>query len=357
MFEDTAMKFWNANLSKMTEYIPGEQPADIASFVKLNTNESPFPPTPPVQAALKDACNGNLRLYPNPDADELRDEFARKLGDGFTRSNIFVANGSDEIFTLLFRGFIEKDGLAAFSYPSYSLYYTMAEANSIPFEKIPSSADFTIDLAPFAKKNYNLIILCSPNNPTGRTIPDADIAALAGKSKALIVVDEAYGDFYGESAVDLVRRFDNIIVTRSFSKSYSLAGLRVGIAIANPDIIRGFLKIKDSYNVNRLSQAGALAALKDEKGFRYNVQMIRNNKEYLEERLTELGFEIIPSKANFLFVRHPQAPAATLYQELKERKILIRHFKGAMQEDYIRITVGSMMEVKKVAESLSEILS
>ena len=350
------MKYWNSTLQAMTEYLPGEQPDNIEQFIKLNTNESPFPPTPPVLEAIKNACDGSLRKYPNPNADPLRKEMASQLGGSFSENNIFVSNGSDEIFTLLFRGFIEKTGLAAFAYPSYSLYYTMAEANGINYEKVSLTYNFDYDLDLFLKKKYNLIILTSPNNPTGTSLSVKQIEEFLQKFKGLLVIDEAYVDFYGGSAVDMVLKYDNLIVTRSFSKSYSLAGLRVGLAIANPDIIQGFLKLKDSYNIDRLALAGALAALKDQKGFKYNMQMLRNNKEYLEERLEALGFEIVPSKGNFVFTKHSSFPSEKLYLELKERMILVRYFKGDIQNKYVRISVGSMQEIKRLIESIGEII-
>ncbi|HNX60127.1 MAG TPA: histidinol-phosphate transaminase [Spirochaetota bacterium] len=348
------MNFWNSTLKSMTEYIPGEQPDNVEEYIKLNTNENPFPPSPKVIEAIKSETGEILRRYPNPEAQKVRDEFARL--NSIPADNIFVSNGSDEIFTLLFRGFVEHDGLAGFTYPSYSLYYTMSEANAIPYEKITLNDDFSVPFNKLLKKKYDMIILGNPNNPTGTGIPVDEIRAFLTRFKGLLVVDEAYVDFYNETALPLVAEFPNIIVTRSFSKSYSLAGLRVGLAIAQKEIIQGFIKLKDSYNVDRLACIGALTALQDQKYFNYSTGMVRNNKEYLEERLESLGFAIIPSKANFVFVKHPEVDAATLYSRLKENKILVRHFKGEIQSEYIRITVGTMMEIKKLATVLSEII-
>ncbi|HEY1405403.1 MAG TPA: histidinol-phosphate transaminase, partial [Spirochaetota bacterium] len=258
---------------------------------------------------------------------------------------------------LLFRGFAEHDGLAGFCYPSYSLYYTMSEANAIPYEKITLNDDFSVPFDRLLKKKYDLVILCNPNNPTGSGIPVQEIRSFLGKFKGLLVVDEAYVDFYNESALPLVSEFDNLIVTRSFSKSYSLAGLRIGLAIAQKEIISGFLKLKDSYNVDRLAAVAALAALQDQKYFKYSTEMVRSNKDYLEERLSQLGFEIVPSKANFIFVTHPKMESSEIYARLKEKMILVRYFKGPIQEKYLRITVGTMMEIKKLATVLAEILN
>lgn len=349
------MKYWNKTLQAMTEYLPGEQPDNLDEYTKLNTNENPFSPSPSVLEAIKKECNESLRRYPNPTACPVRKAIAKQVGLNY--ENVFIGNGSDEVFSLIFRGFIEKSQTAAFSYPSYSLYCTFAEANGIKYEKINLDNNLDVDFDGFLKKKYDLVILCNPNNPTGKGIPVTKIKDFIKKFNGLLVVDEAYVDFYGETVVSLVKEFDNIIVTRSLSKSYSLAGLRIGVAIANKDIITGFLKLKDSYNVDRLAIAGALAAINDEKTFKYNLDMVRNNKEYLEESLESLGFTIVPSKANFLFVKHSSVSSKELYEKLKERMILVRHFNGPVQSEYIRITVGSMLEMKKIIKELQNILA
>ncbi|HRX16658.1 MAG TPA: histidinol-phosphate transaminase [Spirochaetota bacterium] len=348
------MKYWNSTLKSMTEYIPGEQPEDIDEYIKLNTNENAFPPSADILNAITKECSGNLRLYPNPDAETLTKICADTWG--LSQSNYFAANGSDELFSLIFRGFIDRDQIAAFSYPSYSLYYTMSEANGIAYDKIDLKEDFSIDFAKFLKKKYALVIFCNPNNPTGTGVNREGLIKFLEKYKGVAVVDEAYVDFSGNSMIDLVNSFDNLIVTRSFSKSYSLAGLRVGIAAAHRDIIEGFKKIKDSYNVDRLAQAGAIAALKDKKSFNYRVSMINNNKDYLTESLDELGFKTVPSEANFIFTNHSSIDAKTLYEKLKENKILVRHFDGPRLSDYLRITVGSMIEIKAFLKVLRSII-
>lgn len=348
------MKFWNRTLKSMDEYMPGEQPRDMDEYIKLNTNENPFPPSEKVIKAITAATNGNLRRYPDSQCLALREIFAEQ--NGFDPENIFVGNGSDEIFTLLFRGFVERDGLAAFPYPSYSLYDTLAQSNSIRFEKINLGTDLVLDLDKFLVNGYDMVIIANPNNPTGTFINSGKIEQFLKTYRGLLVVDEAYIDFYGGSAIDLVKTHDNIIVTRSFSKSYSLAGLRIGLAIAHRDIIRGLVKIKDSYNIDTLAQAGAAAALLDTKTFRYNIEMLRSNKEYLEERLDAMGFERVPSRANFMLARHPQMDSGELYRKLKELKVLVRHFRGPVISDYVRISVGTMMELKKVCSVIESIL-
>ena len=306
----------------MAEYVPGEQPEDMNEYIKLNTNESPFPPSAAVIDALRKACNESLRRYPNPTAMPVRELFAKQ--NKLHAENVFVGNGSDEIFTLVFRGFTDEKHAAAFPYPSYSLYYTLAEANGVSYDRVNLTKRLDVDFPAFLKKKYGLVIVSNPNNPTGRGCDLDALRSFLGKFKGLLVVDEAYVDFYGETAIGFVREFDNLIVTRSFSKIYSLAGLRIGLAVAHRDIIRGLIKLKDSYNVDRLAEAGACAALADVRSFKYNVEMVRNNKEYLEEKLAELGFDIVPSKANFLFVRHPAVKAEAMYRKLKESKILVR---------------------------------
>jgi histidinol-phosphate aminotransferase len=356
MSRDSDMKYWNMRLKGAAEYIPGEQPEqpDLDGFIKLNTNENPFAPSRSVLDAIKAAANENLRRYPDPSSSSLRRAFAE--AKGISPSNIFVGNGSDEIFTLIFRGFIEQDGIAAFPHPSYSLYYTLAQMSGIRYDTINLNADFSYNLAGFLKKKYGLIIIANPNNPTGTYCPTEDIRTFLGKFKGLLVIDEAYIDFYGGSAASLIKEFRNLIVTQSMSKSYSLAGLRIGFAIADEGIVRGFMKIKDSYNVDRVAEAGAVAALKDTRSFNYNIQMVLNNKEYLEDGLEKIGFSIIPSRANFFFARHPGIGASELYQRLKEMRILVRHFNEPPQSDYIRISVGTMMEIKSLLKAIMEII-
>ena len=348
------MKYWNSTLNNMTEYMPGEQPENVEEYMKLNSNENPFSPSKPVLDAIKNAVDERLRLYPDPTSFRLREEFAK--ANNIKIENVFAGNGSDEIFTLIFRGLIDAEEKAAFLYPSYSLYYTMAEANRVKYEKINFIKPFDIDLSKFLEKKYDLVIIANPNNPTGTRCTVDEIAKFLEKFKGLLVVDEAYVDFYGDSAIELINEFDNLIVTRTFSKSYSLAGLRIGLAIANKDIIRGLFKLKDSYNINRISEAGALAAIKDSKNFKYNIEMLVNNKEYLEEQLVNLDFEVIPSKANFLFAMHPKTSSKKIYEELKKKKILIRYFDGPIQSDYVRISVGTMMQIKTLTAEVAAIV-
>lgn len=348
------MKYWNSTLKSMDEYIPGEQPGDTDEYIKLNTNENPFPPFDSVMKAIAGSLNGGLKRYPDSKALRLREIFAEQ--NGLKPENVFAGNGSDEIFTLLFRGFIESSGTAAFPYPSYSLYDTLAQANGIRYDKINLGTDLQLDLDKFLVKGYDMVIIANPNNPTGTYTEKGKIKEFLNRYKGLLVVDEAYIDFYGGSAIDLVKEFDNIIITRSFSKSYSLAGLRIGLAIACESIIDGLFKLKDSYNVDSLALAGATAALLDSKSFTYNLGMLRNNKEYLEERLTGMGFDIVPSRANFIFLRHPEISPEDFYNRMKEHKVLVRYFRGPIQSDYVRISIGSMMEIKKVCGIIESIL-
>jgi len=349
------MKYWNKTLKEMDEYMPGEQPANIEEFIKLNTNENPFPPSDPVLKAINSSVNGGLRRYPDSKASAVREIFASK--NGLSPENIFVGNGSDEIFTLIFRGFIDKEGTAAFPYPSYSLYDTLAQGNGIKYEKINLDKNLNLDLNKFLEKKYDLVIIANPNNPTGTYTEISEIVKFLRSYQGLLVIDEAYIDFYGGSCIDLINEYNNVIVTRSFSKSYSLAGLRVGLAIADKDIIRGLFKIKDSYNIDTLALAGAEAALLDTKNFSYNIRMLNSNKEYLEERLEGMNFYIVPSKANFIFVKHNSIDSEIIFEKLKKHRILVRYFSGPIQSEYIRITVGTMMEIKKLCSILESILA
>ncbi|OHD64867.1 MAG: histidinol-phosphate transaminase [Spirochaetes bacterium RBG_13_51_14] len=354
MTKSNEEKYWNTRLKNAAEYVPGEQPQGPEGYIKLNTNENPFPPSKAVLEAIRAAANDSLKRYPDPTAHAIRVAYA--AAKGLNPDNIFVGNGSDEIFTLILRGFVEPDGVAAFPYPSYALYGTLAQMNGIRYDTVSLSADFSYDMAGFLKKKYDLAIIANPNNPTGTYCEVDDIRSFMRKFKGLLVVDEAYIDFYGGSAADLTDEFSNIIVTHSMSKSYSLAGLRIGFAVAPEDIIRGLMKIKDSYNVNMLAAAGAVAALKDAKGFNYNIKMVVNNKEYLEESLAAMGFDLVPSRANFIFVKHPAITSRELYGKLKERKILVRHFTGPVQSDYVRISVGTMLEIKALAKEIAVIV-
>ncbi|MBN2159420.1 MAG: histidinol-phosphate transaminase [Spirochaetes bacterium] len=353
MAKSNDTKYWNTRLREAAEYQPGEQPQGLEGYIKLNTNENPFPPSRAVVEAIQAAAGDALKRYPDPAARELRKAYA--AAKGIDPENVFVGNGSDEIFTLLFRGFIEPDGVAAFGYPSYSLYSTLAEMNGIRYETVPLNRDFSYNLPGFSKKKYAMVIIASPNNPTGTYCEVGEIRSFLGKFKGLLVVDEAYIDFYGGSSIKLIGEFENLIVTQSMSKSYSLAGLRIGFAAAGAGIIRGLMKIKDSYNIDRLAIAGAIAALKDTRGFAYNNEMVVSNKEYLEESLKALGFEVVPSRANFVFTRHPSVAAAEIYRLLKEKMILVRYFSGPVQSEYVRISVGTMMEMKRLVKELAAI--
>ncbi len=354
MAKENGMKFWNSRLRSAVEYMPGEQPRDPGEFIKLNTNENPFPPSKSVLEAIRSAANESLKRYPSPTAHRLREAFAESRG--LKPEQVFVGNGSDEIFTLIFRGLVEPEGVAAFAYPSYALYITLAQMNGVRHELVNLNEDFSCNLDGFLKKKYNLVIIANPNNPTGTYCEPDEIRAFLGKFKGLLVVDEAYIDFYGGSSAGLVDEFENLIVTQSMSKSYSLAGLRIGFAAAPAGIVRGLMKIKDSYNVDMLAEAGAIAALKDRRAFTYNIEMVVSNKEYLEESLEALGFELIPSRANFIMAKHPDVAAGDLYEGLKKRKVLVRHYAGPVQSDYIRISVGTMMEIKALVKELASIV-
>lgn len=349
------MKYWNKTLKSMNEFIPEEQPADNEDFIKLNTNENPFPPFESVMKAIAGNLNGGLKHYPDPEAVKLREIFAEQ--NEIKTENIFAGNGSYEILTMLFRGFIESTGTAALPYPSNTLYHTAAQSAGIKFEKINSGPDLTIDLDKFTAGAYSMVVIANPDNPTGTFIPADKIREFLKVFKGLLVVDEAYIDFYGGSAIHLIKEFDNIIIIRSFSESYSLAGLRVAIAAANEELIKGLFKLNGSNNINTLAQAGASAALLDTKSFNYNIGMLRSNKEYLEERLSGTGFEIIPSKANFIFTKHPDIPSSELYGKLKEHKILVKFSDAPIQSGYIRISIGTMMDIKKLCTAVESILA
>jgi histidinol-phosphate aminotransferase len=344
------------NIDAMTAYVPGEQPRD-EGFIKLNTNENPYPPSPKVFAALRKAINPSLRLYPEPLSDGLR--VAAGAVYGVKPENIIAGNGSDEILSMLLRAFIGPAGRAAFPVPTYSLYDTLVEIQDGVSVRVDYPADFSLPAA-LAGQDAALTFLCNPNAPSGTLVSLAEIAKLAGAVAGILVVDEAYVDFAeseGASSIPLIRQFPNLVVMRTFSKSFSLAGIRVGLAFASEEIIAGMLKVKDSYNVNRLSLVAATAALSDMAWVRRNAERIQRSRKKLSTALKRMGYQVYPSHANFILARKQGQNLQPIYDELKRRKILVRYFDTPGLQDCLRITVGTPKEVTALLKELSAIAS
>ncbi len=346
--------YFRPNISAMTGYAPGEQPQEDG-YIKLNTNENPYPPSPQVRAALRRAINPSLRLYPEPLSDTLRNQAAAVYG--VKPANVIAGNGSDELLSILTRCFVGPADRVAFPVPTYSLYDTLIEIQ----DGAPAHVDFPPDFSlpeSLAEQNAALTFLCNPNAPSGTLAPLDLIEKLARRAKGIVVVDEAYVDFAeseGASALPLIGRLPNLVVLRSFSKSFSLAGMRIGLAFASEEIIAGMMKVKDSYNLNRLSLVAATAALADMAWMNRNARRIRRSRKRLSAALTRMGYEVYPSHANFILARRRDRNLKAVYEELKRRKILVRYFDTPGLRDCLRITIGAPKEVRALLQELAAI--
>ena len=348
-------RFLNNRLTAFDPYVPGEQPTDTF-YIKLNTNESPYPPPPGVIKAIGETELGKLNLYPNPNATKLIEKIA-----GFynvNAENVVVGNGSDELLAFAFFAFFE--GGVVFPDITYGFYPVYARLYDVPFTEIPLSSDMTINVSDYLNIGKN-IVLANPNAPTGTTIELAEIEEiLISNPNRMVLIDEAYIDFGGVSAIPLVNKYDNLLVIHTYSKARSMAGARLAYAIANETIINDIKTIKYSfnpYNVNRLTQVAGIAAIEeDEYYFRNNIE-IAKTREYTTQRLKELGFEMTDSKANFLFVKHPQIGGRELYMELKSKGILIRHWDKPRIADYVRISIGTKDQMDKLIDSVISVIA
>lgn len=335
----------------MAAYVPGEQPQG-GGWVKLNTNENPYPPSPQVLAALHAAVGDDLRLYPDPVAKALRQRAATVYG--IDPTGILVGNGSDELLNLIIRALVGPDDEVVFPTPTYSLYDSLVAMQEGVVREIPYGDDFVLP-AGVVGSAAKLTLLCHPNSPSGVPIPLDRIRDVAQESRGVVVVDEAYIDFGGETAMPLVREFDNLIVLRTFSKSFSLAGMRVGLAFGAPALMGEIGKIKDSYNLDRLSLVAADAALADYVWMQANVARVCATRTRLSEELRQRGFVLLESATNFLFARRPGEDLSGLYQELKARHVLVRHFATPRLRDGLRITVGTDDEAMALLTALDTI--
>jgi len=351
-------RFWSATARALQPYVPGEQPK-LPNLVKLNTNENPYGPSPQVLEAVRGASDDTLRLYPDPESTRLRDAIAAHFGT-IAPAQVFVGNGSDEVLAHAFLALLKHARPILFPDISYSFYPVYCKLYDIAYQTVPLDADFAIRLADYAKPNGG-IIFPNPNAPTGRALPLADIAQLLEiHPDSVVVIDEAYVDFGAASAVSLVNRYPNLLVVQTFSKSRSLAGLRVGFAIGHAELIDGLQRVKNSFNsypLDRLAQAGALAAIADHEWFETTRQAVITSRARLTRDLESLGFAVLPSCANFVFARHPARDAGELAQALRERGIIVRHFRQPRIEQFLRITVGTDGQCDTLISVLREILA
>ncbi len=343
--------FFRENIEAMKGYTPGEQPQRIGGWIKLNTNENPYPPSPAVCEALQNIDFKQLRLYPDPVCCELRKTIADLYG--YSDKNIMLGNGSDDILTIAVRSFVPEGGYIASPNPSYSLYPVLAGIQGAECINIPLESDFSMpaNFAELAKK-ASLIIIPRPNAPTGTAFELEKMRNICREFRGIVMIDEAYADFADDNCVKFVKEFSNVIISRTLSKSYSLAGIRLGYVIASEEIIYGMMKVKDSYNVNMLTQKIALAALHDQKYLKQSVAQIREVRKYLTDALKIRNFTVIDSQGNFIFTAPPDKDGETLYQQLKEQGILVRYFPGKATSQYIRITIGTKSEIDQLLEFL-----
>ena len=345
-------RFFTEKYASLTPYTPGEQPKDM-KYVKLNTNESPFAPAPSVARAAAAEC-GKLQLYSDPESAGIRAKLAEIYG--VTKDQVLVTNGSDEVLNFAFMAFADE---IAFPDITYGFYPVFAELNHIPYTEIPLKKDFSIDPDDYVNLKKTIVI-ANPNAPTGACLSLADIERIvAGNPDNVVIIDEAYVDFGGESAVKLVDKYENLLVTMTFSKSRSMAGARLGFGIGSEKLIADLNTIKYStnpYNVNRMTEAAGIAALNDNAYYMANCQTIMANRAWTTARLRALGFTVLPSKANFVFAKSEQIDGETLYLELKRRGILIRHFTKERSKDFNRITIGTMEQMETLIGAIQDIL-
>ena len=347
-------RFFSCKYDALTPYTPGEQPKDI-TYIKLNTNESPFPPPPLVQQYVREEAK-RLQLYSDPQCRDLVAMAAEKLG--VAPDEILFTNGSDEILNFAFMAFCDAAYPAVFPDITYGFYPVFAQVNNVPYTEIPLQADFTIRVEDYIGLNQTIFI-ANPNAPTGIALPLSDIERIiAGNPDGVVVIDEAYVDFGAESALKLISKYDNLLVTQTFSKSRSMAGARLGFGAGNKELIRDLNTIKYStnpYNVNRMTMAAGVAALEADGYFKVNCQKIMENREWISSELVKLGFIVVPSLTNFVFVKHPAISGKALNLALRERGILVRHFNTDKLRDYNRITIGSREQMKALVAELKEI--
>lgn len=349
-------KYWSDVVEKLTPYVPGEQPK-VNNLIKLNTNENPFGPSPAVLAAINAEVSDNLRLYPDPNSDRLKHAIAQYYNLG--AEQVFVGNGSDEILAHTFQALLKHPLPILFPDITYSFYPVYCGLYGVPFHTVALDSKFQIDIKDYTAANGG-IIFPNPNAPTGCFLSLSAIESLLqGNQDSVVIIDEAYIDFGGSTAVPLIDKYPNLLVIQTLSKSRALAGLRVGFAMGHAGLIEGLERVKNSFNsypLDRLAVAGATAAMEDNDYFEQTRAAVINNREMLASDLQNLDFEILPSAANFLFVRHARQTAEYLARQLRHRNIIVRHFKQPRIDNFLRITIGTESQCQALSTALREIL-
>lgn len=348
-------RFFSSKYNSLEAYTPGEQPKDM-KYIKLNTNESPFAPSENVLEAAKMAAS-TLRLYSDPECKKLNDKFAEVFG--IKPTQVLMTNGSDEILNFAFMAFCDAEHPAAFPEISYGFYPVFAALNNIPYTEIPLKDDFSIDYKDYCGINKTVVI-ANPNAPTGLTLSLSEIEEICKTNPDnVVVIDEAYVDFGGESALPLIEKYDNLLVTGTFSKSRSLAGARLGFGMANEELIRDLNTVKYStnpYNINSMTMAAGVAALESNSYYMDNCKTIMENREYTKQKLEAMGFSVLDSKANFLFAQTNRIDGGELYLKLKAKGILVRHFTKEKIKNFVRITIGTKEQMDALLTAVKDIL-
>tara|TARA_A100001015_G_scaffold320568_2_gene447426 strand:- start:2156 stop:3247 length:1092 start_codon:yes stop_codon:yes gene_type:complete len=352
-------KFWNPNVNKLSPYTPGEQPKEN-NYIKLNTNENPDAPSKKVKKAIFDNLKNNksdLRLYPDPHSKELKNAIAKNFK--VKSENIFVGNGSDEVLAFCFHAFFSKRGKLAIPEITYSFYPSLAKLFEVDISVIKISEEFSVNLN-HIDSTTNSVLLPNPNATTGKNLTRKYIESFLLKNpKKIFVIDEAYVDYGTESCIPLIKKYHNILVVQTFSKSRGLAGIRLGFVIGNESLIEALNRVKNSFNsypVDRLASIAGIASLSDKDWFNSNRKKVIKNREFLTKELVKIGFKVIPSKGNFILASHSSYRAKKIFEELKKRKILIRVFKDFKIRNWVRITVGSFNDCKKLLDELSSLV-
>lgn len=345
-------KFWSPFVKELVPYVPGEQPK-LAKLVKLNTNENPYGPSPKVVAAIQAELNDTLRLYPDPNADRLKQTIAEY--HGVKTAQVFVGNGSDEVLAHAFHALFQHGKPLLFPDVTYSFYPVYCGLYGIDFEALALDEQFQIRVEDYARPNGG-IIFPNPNAPTGCLLPlEAIERLLQASPDSVVLVDEAYVDFGGETAISLVNRYPNLLVAQTLSKSRSLAGLRVGFAVGHEDLIEALERVKNSFNsypLDRLALAGAVASFEDQAYFEQTCNAVIHSREKLVAELKTLGFDVLPSAANFIFARHPQRDGAELAAALREEGVIVRHFKQQRINQFLRISIGTDEQNQALVDAL-----
>ena len=338
----------------MSGYVPGEQPPPDTKVIKLNTNENPYPPSPAALKVLQELQGELLRRYPDPMAGAFRQATSQVLG--VPADWILVGNGSDDLLTMIIRACSDPGRRVVYPMPTYVLYRTLAQIQGAEFVEVPYQDDYSLPVEQLIEAQGAVTFVASPNSPSGTAASMELLDKLAAQLSGVLVIDEAYVDFAEEDALELVKKYDNVMILRTLSKGYSIAGLRLGFGVANPVLLEGLIKVEDSYNVDAVAGAVGAAAIADQSHKNTNAQKIKNSRAQMASELKQLGFDVLPSQANFVLARSHKGNAESLYQTLKQRGIFVRYFNQPQLEDKLRITVGTPEQNEILINVLGEVL-